>query len=196
MKIEEIDTCLVNCFLKINHKAGYKSFQICTKMLIACFAKLACVIFWNVLIVYEGLKQRTIIKSLTRRWSRAQNIQLHSRSVCKWRHSSAIADWTIQESNAIVLSCPPPQQQIPTPVAGGQCCYEEKESIVWTPDCHTPDLHYCALSIEMQSSSVCHPQSAPHTDSLFIQGLCPHFGKVCKNISAATYIGSKSAKQK
>lgn len=48
----------------------------------------------------------------------------------------------------------------PHPAAGGQCRYEEKASIVPPANRHTPDLRYCALSIEMQTSRVRRPQSA------------------------------------
>lgn len=46
------------------------------------------------------------------------------------------------------------------PAAGGQCRYEEKDSIVSSANSHTPDLCYCAPSIEMQTSRVRRPQSA------------------------------------
>lgn len=48
----------------------------------------------------------------------------------------------------------------PHPAAGGQCCYEEKAPIVRTANRHTPDLSYCASSIQMQTSRVRRPQSA------------------------------------
>lgn len=47
------------------------------------------------------------------------------------------------------------------PAAGGQCRYEEKDLIVPSTNRHTPDLCYCAPSIEMQTSRVRRPQSAP-----------------------------------
>lgn len=48
----------------------------------------------------------------------------------------------------------------PHPAAGGQCRYEEKASNVPPANRHTPDLRYCAPSIEMQTSRVRRPQSA------------------------------------
>lgn len=65
--------------------------------------------------------------------------------------------------------CPPqPSPPHPTPAqpaAGGQCRYEEKASIIPPANRHTPDLPYCAPSIEMQTSRVRRPQSARATQS-------------------------------
>lgn len=60
--------------------------------------------------------------------------------------------------------CPPHPTPL-HPAAGGQCRYEEKASIIPRANRHTPDLPYCAPSIEMQTSRVRRPQSAPATQS-------------------------------